>query len=365
MTNKNINSENILRYGTNIEKRNLINNKLKEIKCELSKDFHFISCSEPILFTIKDKNNRFYNYEAKMQWNSIQQGHTYCLQSLTQKYKNKYLKLIFNNIGIEPLEDYKSRNKNVLYRVIDKNNQYYGLIGKISLEKIESRKAKKLSIQTLLPEEKKKYIDNLCSPLNYTVLKYPQHVKDEIIIKTKKGNIWHTSRNALEQGAQCPLDTCASFGERCLNEIFKLNKINFETQKTIINEDNISQFMDFYLPDYGENGLCIEYNGIQHYINSPRNNRGIDYQNEHDLKKYLYCKTHDIKYYEIPYIYDSIESITKYVEDKILHATLERPSANSVQYSRMYNDEDIIKIYKKYKNLEKHVSTCQYQGILL
>ena len=121
-------------------------------------------------------------------------------------------------------------------------------------------------------------------------------------------------------GHGCP--TCAkSKGEKRVYDFLSKNKMDFEKQYEIVNENLFclqKRFkVDFYLPKYN---TIIEYNGIQHYKETDYfHHKDFEQQKERDMALRQYCKEHKIKLIEIPYWdYDNIETILKKELDKWL-----------------------------------------------
>lgn len=331
---------------TQEEKDELVNNQFYKIGIKIQQGYHYKNYSEKIPFTVIDKDSLFYGFKGHIRWCNVVKGQSWKFQSLIQEDKDTYIKNEFLNIGakIDDNYHYKTNHIKIPFTVINKNSELYGYKCSASWAKVQSF-GFSFDSRTLLRSEYKRYVDNICKKLSYSVIKYPKNIDDKFTIKTKDNNIWNTTLWHIMEGKRCPLDTTASFGERCLVEIFKLNNIEYEYQNVIYHNDTSWQMMDFYLPDYN---MCIEYNGIQHYEETQRSS--LIYSYTQDLKKYQYCKKNNIKYCEIPYIYDSIESITQYVEDKILFRPLLSPNYTKVQYSKLYKDQDIINAYNKYKS---------------
>jgi hypothetical protein len=235
----------------------------------------------------------------------------------------------------------------ILFQVIDKESRYYGYKGKIQPNNIIRDNSQNWNVMSLLPNEWERYVDNICDEFNYKIVKYPINTQDKITVITNNGlgNFWTTTIFHILSDEHCPQDIKASFGERCLIEIFKLNNIEFKYQNTIHHSDGYHQFMDFYLPDYN---MCIEYNGIQHYEKTSR--KDLQYQHSQDLKKYKYCINNNIQWSEIPYIYNTIDKIVEYVSNKVLFRHIKRPSNKTIHLSKLYDEQIIINEYKKVKS---------------
>jgi hypothetical protein len=329
---------------TQEEKNELMRETFNKTGLKVEEGYNYINSLTKIPFKIISRNNKFYGLNGLITWSNVQKKNI-GFNSLTQQSKDIYSRSVFEKLGISPLEKCLKIKQKIIFKVIDQKNEYYGYKGATSLSAILSGKG--WNCQSLLTNEWKRYIDNFCKKKNYKVLIYPKNAHDHLIVETEFGNKWKTTLTSMRNGNYCPLDTNASFGERCLNEILKVNDINFEYQKTIYHLNGSRQYMDFYLPDYN---ICIEYMGEQHYENTDRTN--LKWNQEQDLKKYKYCKKHNIKWTEIPYIYDSIDKITKYISKKVLNKELKFPDSKSVQYSNLhlYEVNEIIESYEKYKS---------------
>lgn len=126
------------------------------------------------------------------------------------------------------------------------------------------------------------------------------------------GSIWKTDpHHMLSRGSNCP--TCyGSSGEQKIGKLLSSYNIYNITQKNFEGLIGINGGLltyDFYLPDYNK---LIEFQGIQH-------EKAIEYfggeekfkiQQEHDRRKKLYAKDHNIELIEIWYYdYSRIEEI--------------------------------------------------------
>lgn len=116
------------------------------------------------------------------------------------------------------------------------------------------------------------------------------------------------------KGSRCPKCN-QSKGENQIELILKNNNILFLSQYKFIKCKRKSQLpFDFYLPDYN---ICIEYQGVQHYVPIDFAGRGEVWANkllkENQIKDQIkrdYCKSNNINLIEIPYWnFDSIEEI--------------------------------------------------------
>lgn len=101
-----------------------------------------------------------------------------------------------------------------------------------------------------------------------------------------------------------------SNGEIKIEHFLEKNNIKFEKQKTFKDCKNSKVLrFDFYIPEYG---ICIEYNGIQHYkpIDRFGGNKRLKYQIINDNIKFDFCKNNNMEFIVIPYLkFKCIEDI--------------------------------------------------------
>lgn len=127
---------------------------------------------------------------------------------------------------------------------------------------------------------------------------------------TKCGHQWKPMASSLVSGFGCP-NCVSSRGEKRINEFLSSEKIDFVFQKTFSTLRGVGGGLlsyDFYLTKYN---LLIEYQGEFH-DGTARQQTEIDFlrQQEHDKRKKVYAKEHNISLLEIWYWdYDNIETI--------------------------------------------------------
>jgi hypothetical protein len=98
-------------------------------------------------------------------------------------------------------------------------------------------------------------------------------------------------------------------GEVRVECFLKENNINYKWQEPLNCRNILPLPFDFYLPDLN---ICIEYNGIQHYVPIEffGGNIAFESQQERDKIKIKYCKDNNIQLITIPYWdFDNIEKI--------------------------------------------------------
>lgn len=141
--------------------------------------------------------------------------------------------------------------------------------------------------------------------------------KDIIKIVCPKHGVWSISVDAhLYGGHGCP--RCKrSIGEERIAKFLDDNNVNYKEQYRINNEyllcTNKTLIVDFFLPTHN---TIIEYNGIQHYEQSPLfDERNLQEQQERDNAIRQYCKDHKMKLIEIPYT--QINSIDEILSQKL------------------------------------------------
>jgi hypothetical protein len=152
--------------------------------------------------------------------------------------------------------------------------------------------------------------------------------KSRIDVRCAKcGHKWSPTASSLTSGFGCP--NCASSrGERRINDFLTNQNIAFIYQKSFSALRGVGGGLlsyDFYLTKYN---LLIEYQGEFH-DGTARQQTEIDFlrQQEHDRRKKIYAKNHNICLLEIWYWdYDNIEHI--------LHETLNNLE-NSVEITAL------------------------------
>ncbi len=126
------------------------------------------------------------------------------------------------------------------------------------------------------------------------------------------GNIYSVSPSNFKQGYRCPY--CSSpKGEDIINKILKTMGIEYKYQKTFddLKDTNLLSY-DFYIPDQG---ILIEYQGIQHYqpIDVFGGEDQFKLQQKHDRMKADYAKSHNYHLIAVPYTEDTFSKIKKYL----------------------------------------------------
>lgn len=138
-----------------------------------------------------------------------------------------------------------------------------------------------------------------------TILNKYSHSHQYVTCQCREcGFVWEALPTNLLKGSGCP--KCfhkRPKNERCVDDILRLNKIDFIIRKTFddlfgIGGKNLSY--DFYIPKYN---LLIEVQGEQHYmpIEIFGGQAKFEYQQEHDRRKREYAKTHGYTLLEIKY----------------------------------------------------------------
>lgn len=121
------------------------------------------------------------------------------------------------------------------------------------------------------------------------------------------------SSNDLLRGLVKSCGCIKSSGEKEIKCFLQKQGIIYYTEYSFNNcrEKKPLRF-DFYLPEIGPNGACIEFDGVQHYIESRLYSKSItlETRQRRDRIKNEYCKNNNIPLLRIPYWdQDNIESI--------------------------------------------------------
>lgn len=135
------------------------------------------------------------------------------------------------------------------------------------------------------------------------------------------GNIWQPQATSLMSGYGCPR-CVSSKGEKSIKRFLEEHHIRFVPQKTFLDLFGVGGrhlSYDFYLPEFN---LLIEYQGQFHDGTAPQQTDSeFAIQKEHDNRKSIYAKMHNIQLVEIWYWdYNNIDIIL----DKMLN-NLETP----------------------------------------
>lgn len=134
--------------------------------------------------------------------------------------------------------------------------------------------------------------------------------KDKIKIYHKEcKNYYETTPDNFLKGCRCPYCNTKSKGEDIIRNILKDKKIKFIEQKKFKDCKYKRELpFDFQVFLNNEDFILIEYDGIQHFKESFYN-ENLLVQQKRDQIKDMYCKTHNIKLYRIPYTkFNQIES---------------------------------------------------------
>lgn len=139
--------------------------------------------------------------------------------------------------------------------------------------------------------------------VGYKLLEIERPGKDQIItIQCNEGHIYTTRLNKFTAGRRCP-HCKQSQGEYRIYTWLKNNNINFIREYTfddLVGLGNCKLRFDFCIIDNNKIKLLIEYDGKQHYEETPfmTDNERIRY---HDKLKDMYCKNHNYELLRIDY----------------------------------------------------------------
>jgi len=155
---------------------------------------------------------------------------------------------------------------------------------------------KKLTTEEFIEKAKKIHGNRY----DYSLVEYSGAKNKIRIICSEHGIFEQIATNHIGKGNESGCPMCnESKGEKLIKNIFINKNINFISQYRFLDCKNKRPLpFDLYLPEYN---ICIEYDGIQHFI--PRWG-GIDALNiikKNDAIKTKYCLDNNIKLYRIKY----------------------------------------------------------------
>lgn len=147
----------------------------------------------------------------------------------------------------------------------------------------------------------KEYVERFNNNILINSEEYVNTTTDNLQIRCNCGRIYKTSfaRYHNSEVKKCPHCThTISIGESLIEQYFVKNSINYIRQYKFSDcrDQKVLPF-DFYLPDYG---LCVEYDGEQHFYNVFGYDSFVMTQ-RHDKIKNEYCLEKGIELLRIPY----------------------------------------------------------------
>lgn len=129
------------------------------------------------------------------------------------------------------------------------------------------------------------------------------------------GYIWEQKLYSLSHCPRC--ESTWSSGEQMVAQILEDNNIQYVPQYRFDDCKYKGQLsFDFYLPEYN---ICIEYHGKQHYVPIEYfgGQKNFETQIRRDNIKKEYCNKNNILLIDIPYTYNSIDTISQYLLTQI------------------------------------------------
>jgi hypothetical protein len=151
---------------------------------------------------------------------------------------------------------------------------------------------------------------------DYTKVNYiNDKTKVEIICKKHNTPFFPTPSKFIKSKTGCPI--CSeSKGESMISKILEKNGYDFEREKKFSNFQKMR--FDFYLKIPNE--VCIEYDGIQHFMpifwgskDKNQSEKNFETQKERDEIKNQYCKDNNIWLIRVSYKYKTIKEIEDYL----------------------------------------------------
>lgn len=141
---------------------------------------------------------------------------------------------------------------------------------------------------------------------------YIDSVHHSLVRHETCGYEWEVTMTNLTRGFGCPMCNTYSKGELWITEILKEHGVPFKIQQTFpdLKNERLLRFDFSILNDDGKISHLLEYNGMQHYKETPFfSSSTLQERRKRDLIKIKYANNNNIPLYIIPYIYDSKSKI--------------------------------------------------------
>jgi len=136
----------------------------------------------------------------------------------------------------------------------------------------------------------------------------------KVAIKCKKHGVFYQMARDHLQGHGCTY-CFESRGELRIRKFLRENNFDFEMEKSFSSCRNKQPLkFDFYLPRHN---LCIEFDGLQHYIGWSGDIENLEYIQINDQIKNIFCASNNINLLRIPYWdLENVEAIVaKYLQE--------------------------------------------------
>jgi hypothetical protein len=158
--------------------------------------------------------------------------------------------------------------------------------------------------------------------VGFTLLEpYRRGAKEKHLLLCHCGNKFKTTLASVFGGSTRSCGCINSLGNTSICRILQEKNIKYEAEKRfdgLLGVGGGSLRFDFYLPDIG---ICIEYNGEQHYRNIIRfgGEEELIQRTEHEKRKVKFCKHERIPIFRIPFTFkNNLEKIIMGLIDKNL-----------------------------------------------
>jgi len=143
---------------------------------------------------------------------------------------------------------------------------------------------------------------------SFLILKQPRNLNSRVFVRhTCCNNEFETSMSSLVKLASGCYFCNSSKGENKILIFLKERNIEYKKEKTFDGCKHINKLrFDFYLPKYN---LCIEYDGIHHFIDNIFDQSLVSYKEKDEIKN-KFCIDNNIDLVRIPYTdYPNIDRI--------------------------------------------------------
>lgn len=190
-------------------------------------------------------------------------------------------------------------------------------------------------------------LEKIITAEGYTILNIDGNVGAQTTYNLicPNGHKWSSAYSNLYQGHRCPVcNNNRSFGEKVIFNVLHKEKLPFEYQYRISDENGSYHYLDFLVERPHERPLMIEYDGLQHFTEDSRQKipkEAMKQQQIRDAFKNKYAYLHKWDLLRIPYSSDSVQKIILALQKKLnVNYDLSYPYTSNI-----FNINDVTTYY--------------------